>query len=495
MPVNTTNKEYSANVDKWLLIRDCEEGSKAIKSRSGGGDGTKTLNGTRGTAYLPAPNASDTSDENKERYAAYRERASFVNFTGQTMEGIIGLIFRKETKIEPATSVAYLKENANGGGLSTDQMIKDVTNDVIGIGRHGLLVDYPNAPSGLTEAEVRALNLRANILAYPAETVINWRTETIGGVTMLTMVVLQEPTEVKEDEFSFKEVMYHRVLLLVKGVYIQNLYNDNDELVTYPTGKDEADGTPIVTGDIIPRNNAGGTWNEIPFIFVGSINNDPGVDKAPMYDIAEVNIAHYRNSADYEESSFLVGQPTPVFIGLSNAWAKDVLKGGVALGSRAAIPLPEGGDAKLLQADPNSMPLEGMKIKEDQLIKLGARLIVDTGSNETVDAARMRYAGQNSKAGTIIINVQAAFLKCYGWAAEFMGGTGETELKINTEFYDASIDPQRIIAEIQLMDRGVIAKKDLRDNLRKGNLISAERTDEEIDNDAETADPLTGGNV
>lgn len=489
MPVDSQHTQYAKSLKKWQLVRDCDEGSEAIKARSSGG-GSGTLNGEAGTAYLPAPNADDNSTDNKFRYHAYRNRANFVNFTGHTKEGMLGLVFRKETVIEAPADIEYLIDNANGGGLSTDQMIKDATGDVLMLGRYGLLVDYPDAPEGLTEAQVRALNLRANILSYPAESVVNWRTEVIGGIKMLTMAVIREPTEKKsEDGFEYEEVIYHRVLLLKliddKLIYVQNLYDDDGNLMAWETGETDAEGMPIHTGDMIPRKNDGSNWTEIPFVFVGSINNDEKVDKAPLYDIAEINIAHYRNSADYEESSFLVGQPTPVFSGLTQQWVNDNMEGGVALGSRAAVLLPETGSADLLQASENQMPLKGMEIKEAQMVKIGTRLIQDSSGVETAEAARIRFAGQNSKLGSIIINVEAGFTKCYMWAAEFMGGSQEIDITINKEFYDASIDPQMLIAQIQLMDRGVIAITDMRDSMRKANLIDASRTDEIIEDEAE----------
>jgi hypothetical protein len=36
-------------------------------------------------------------------------------------------------------------------------------------------------------------------------------------------------------------------------------------------------------------------------------------------------------------------------------------------------------------------------------------------------------------------------------------------IQVNKEFYDATIDPQLLIAQMQLMDRGVIAQDDVRD--------------------------------
>jgi len=75
--------------------------------------------------------------------------------------------------------------DANGDGLSLDQMIKDAASDALMVGRYGLLVDYPSAPEGLTDYEVSALYLRASILPYPAESIINWRTSKYGGIKKL----------------------------------------------------------------------------------------------------------------------------------------------------------------------------------------------------------------------------------------------------------------------------------------------------------------------
>jgi len=487
MPVESQHEEYADNLSNWQVTRDCDKGSKAIKSRSkGSGSSTGTLNGLSGTAYLPAPNAEDSSSKNEQRYYAYRDRANFVNFVSSTKEGFTGLIFRRKTEIEAPAATQYLIDNINGDGLTTDQMIKEVTNNTLLVGRHGLLTEYPTAESGLTEAQVTAQNLRANIVSYPAESIINWRSETTDGITKLSMVVLREPREVTTDGFKYDKKIYHRVLRLVDGVYIQNVYDDSGRLVTWSTG--EGDG---VTGDIIPKKSNGDTWDNIPFTFIGSVNNDACVDKAPLYDIAEINIGHYHNSADYEESCFMVGQPTPVITGLTASWVKDVLDGKIGLGSRGAIMLPVGGAADLMQAAPNQMPLEGMNKKEAQLLQIGARLIQDTNGNERTDAVKGRLAGQGSKLASIILNVESAFIQCFGWAGEFMGvDNGEIIVKINKEFYDETLDPQMVMSQIALMDRGVIAKTDLRSNLRSGGLVDPDRTDDDIDGEAEETTPL-----
>jgi len=476
MAVDTKHAEYTKNRPKIDIVRDCVEGAQAIKLRTGGGMGSGSeLWGMKGTRYLPPPNPADTSQENKERYYSYLERANFVNFTGFTLEGMVGMVFRKPPVFTLPQSIDYLLENADGNGLSLEQVSQSIVSELLQAGRDGLLVDYPQTEEGLTKQQVADRMVRATIKSYKAESIINWRTITVGSVTMISMVVLCEPTEVVTG-FETKVLDYHRVLFLENGIYKQQLYDENGDML----------------GDeLVPTNNEGSTWKEIPFVFVGSEENDVNVDKIPLYDIAEINVAHYRNSADYEESSYQVGQPTPVIWGLSQSWVNANMKKGVMMGSRRAILLPEGGGADLLQANPNQMPERGMEQKEQQMVNIGARIIQDTGrANENVDATNMRNAGQNSKLSLIVSNTKDALTKCLQWSMEYMGSDGEIVLEFNTQFYDKTIDPQTIMAGIQLLDRGVYAKTDLRANLRKANMIADDRTDEMLNAESEDVNPI-----
>ena len=466
MPVSTPNSEYNKHAPLWKKVSDCVEGSVAIKQA--------------GTVYLPKPNEKDSSDANTVRYNCYVQRASFVGFTGFTKVGLLGMVFGKDTALDLPPELDYQADNSNGAGLSLDQAVRAATGETLEAGRYGLLTDYPPVDGALTREQQDAQGLQANIIPYEAKNIINWQTVMLNGVKMLSLVVLREiHSEQSADGFQETPKAYHRVLRLLDGVYVQELYNDKDERVMFGE-----------MTHLVPTKADGSVWDKIPFTFIGSQNNDECADKAPLLDIAEVNIAHYRNSADYEESSFMVGQPTPYVAGLSQTWVDEVMKGGVMLGSRAAWMLPEGGSAGLLQASENQMPMKGMVEKEMQMVKIGARIIMDSSGNETAEAAKIRFGGQNSQLAVVVGNVEAAYRKALGWAQEFMGGTGEIILTINRQFYDASIDPQLIVAEVMLLDRGIIAKKDLRAKLRDSAVIASNRTDDEIDSEAEQISPI-----
>lgn len=483
MPVTQPSKEYTDSVYKRRVVRDCCNGSEYIKAARDVGSMQDNLLGNEpGTLYLPAPNPTDNSNENRMRYQAYRTRALFVNVTGHTLEALIGMVCRKDPVIELPPSIDLMKYDANGEGESLYSVMKRTLSEVLKVGQQGILTDYPVTPLGLSRQQTQ--NIKPHLKSYAAESIINYKTKSVNGSSILSMVVLKETTEVKIDEFSSEQQDRYRVLMINdEGIYIQRLYNhEGDLLVDSITGD----------ADIIPRQSTGAAWPFIPFAFVGAMNNDPVPDKSPLYDLAEINIAHYRNSADYEESCFLVGQPTPVLTGLTQSWVKDVLKGQVSLGSRAAIELPENGNATLLQASPNQMPSEGMDRKEKQMIEIGAKIITDGGGVETAEAARIRFAGQNSKLSTIVGNIIEAYEKSLEWAVMFAGGDENFDIKVelNTEFYDSKLDPQLLIAKIQLLDRQVISIADMRNYLRKTGDIDSDRDDQDIDNDMREVNPL-----
>lgn len=404
MSVETTLTALTDRLPDYELIRDCIAGQRAVKKQR--------------DKYLPIPDPLDVSAAAQQRYSAYLQRAAFYPATGRTLRGLIGLVYDKDPAVEAPELLAPVLVDAAGDGIALDQLSQMVLRDVASIGRCGLLVDYPRTQGPTTIAQARTGNVRPTITRHKAEDIINWRTTTIGAKKLLSLVVIRE-TYVKEDDGFAQEVETRfRVLRLEAGIYTVTLWEDGRQGARY-----------------IPTDGKGNAFNEIPFTFVGSMNNDPTVDEPPLLDIAELNIQHFLNSADYEESVFLVGQPTPVFAGLTKDWVDTVFReeiddghgqtriiNKVRLGSRAAVPLPVGGSAELLQADPNSLAFEAMEHKEKQMIALGAKLIENTGTVQTATEAVLDSVLDNSVLATAARNVSAAITQGLRWAWQFMSG-------------------------------------------------------------------------
>jgi hypothetical protein len=463
MPVDTTNPTYDLYKNEWIKTRDACKGSVAVKDKK--------------AQYLPIPDA-DTNPMGTDsiRYKQYIKRAVYTNFTGRTKNALVGAAFRKTPIIELPDGLEYLIDDATGDGLSLEQLAKDELANLLETGRTLLLVDYPQADNNLTAEAVSILDLRATIIPYKAETIINWKSSIFAGRSVLTLVVLMESYIDSSDEFGHESKTQYRVLRLDEQGYSQQLYRDNKPY----------------TEMFYPKKSDGSTFDYIPVTFVGSQNNDPSIDNAPLSDIADVNMAHYCNSADYEESCFITGQPT-LFIthSLTQEQWSEYNPEGIKIGSRAGHVLGETGSANLLQANPNNLVMEAMRSKEQQMVAIGARIITDRGNNETAEGARIRFASENSVLGDIVGNLSSAIKSCIYWCGEFMGvDADDCVFTINREFYDKMVDPQTIMSLVTLLDRQIVSSQDIFDRLKAGGLIDAERKLEDVKDEVGDLSPL-----
>lgn len=465
MPVSTQHPDYAKYLPIWTQTRDAVRGSVAIKEKK--------------HQYLPVPD-NDSGDERKgtetTRYRQYMKRALFTNFTGRTKNALVGAAFRKEPIIELPDDLEYLEKDATGDGLSLTQLAKDELSNLMETGRSVLLVDYPQTDENVTVEDVRRMNLRASIIPYTCEQVINWKTDVVEGVRKLTSIVIAENYLEELDEFDHTKKTQYRVLRLRTDGYTQQIYRDDEPF----------------TDEFYPKRADGTNWPEIPIMFIGSKNNDSTIDDAPLSDIAEVNLAHFRNSADYEESCFLVGQPT-LFIthSLSLEQFKQYNPQGIKLGSRAGHVLGETGSATLLQANENQLVMRAMQAKEEQMVAIGARIITDRADRETAEAARIRFASENSVLGDVVGNLSDGIMKCIEWIGQFMGvDTDNARFLINREFYDRSLDPQMIMSMVTLLDRDIIAEQDIFDRLKSGGIVSPERSLDDVRDEAGMGSPI-----
>ena len=456
----------------YKLIRDCLLGENQVKKRT--------------TDYLPRPNADDVSDENAARYSGYLERAVFYNVTGRTLGGMVGQIFIREPVIELPSQLDIIIEDANGSGISLVQSSKKAVGFVLGYGRAGLFTDYPDTGGSVTVKDLEDGDIRPTINLYAPWRIINWRTTLRGAKSILSLVVLSEMYVADDDGFEMKELEQFRVLRL--GPSPENKAFPIEENVAKFTVEiwKSTDGAFAISETYQPKDSSGDYLLEIPFTFIGSENNDVEIDKAPLDDIASLNIAHYRNSADYEESSFIVGQPTPYFTGLTQEWVDGVLKGVITLGSRAAIPLPTGATAGLLQAAANIMPFEAMGHKENQMVALGAKLVEQKSVQRTATEANIEEASENSILSSSAKNVSEAYKFALEKCTEFMGLASEKiTFELNTDFDLSSMTSEersQVIAEWQ---GGALTFGEMRTALRKAGIATLDDEEAKAKIDAE----------
>jgi len=461
--VEFTRPEYKAAQSRWRLVRDVCKGSETIKKG-------KSL-------YLPRPNAQDESNENKERYIAYLARAVFYGATGFTKSSLVGAVFRTWPALTVPTALNYVNKDVDGQGVSIYQQSQSVIGNLMEVGRHGLLVDYPSVePGAISVADSAASGIRPTIASYTAECIINWKTRRVGGQYLLSLVVLKEQVDQEtEDGFGSEPKDQYRVLRLTdEGIYQQELWI-------------EADGFTAATEIHTPLDGSGKPWRIIPFMFVGSENNDSSIDDSPLYDMAEINIGHYRNSADYEEASYLVGQPQPWMSGLDEQWRDHLEENGIYLGSRAPWLLPTGGACGMMQAQPNTLAKEAMDAKEAQMVALGARLIEAGSAVKTATQASNESAAEHSVLSLVVSNVSEAYTQCLLWMAMFMRINGKIEYKLNQDFTQVTLDATILSALFNAVQGGRLPATDFWQYMRDRGVINPEKSDDEIRGELESS--------
>jgi len=471
-------KEVEKQLPKWGLVDDTVEGEDAIK--------------LKGEKYLPKPETHTDTKLNDKIYKKYKTRAVFFPVTGRTLSGLVGQVFSKPVATEIPPNLDLLKEDIDGAGTTLEQQSKETLESVLKKGRGGLLSDFPRVDpeAVVTKADLESGKLRPRILFYAPGQIINWREQTTGGETKLALLVLFENKIVNDDGFEFETSPRWRVYRLTEnGVTVEVWKKETDkatEHVVYVVDEEEAS---IIGADKKPLST-------IPFSFVGANNNDATVDESPLYSLAQLNVAHYRNSADYEQSLFIVGQATPVFTGLTDDWVTKHIQGKVTLGSSTPVSLPQGATAELLQAEPNSMPMEGMKHKEDQMKAIGAKLIEPGTVERTATEAEIEETSEASILSSVAKNVSAAYEMALYFCSLFIEEAKPDDITValNSEFQVTGLNFQERQEVLGAWQAGVLVWEEVRDVYRRKGIATVKDEDAKtkIENELITLDG--GGN-
>ncbi|MDH3595875.1 MAG: DUF4055 domain-containing protein [Rhodospirillales bacterium] len=435
MDITQRHPDYDAFAPLWQRVRDALAGGDAVKARA--------------TAYLPRPEGQDAA-----AYGAYKARARWVDVPERTRRGLLGAVFRREPVVAgPARLLAGLDGLATKG-LPFRVFVQQVAGEVLALGRTGILVDMPgDRPAG-------ALPLWAG---YAAERIEDWDRERIDGRFVTARVKLAEPgTTASEAETQYRE------LLLVDGLY---------EVRIWRTGG-ARDGKWRVAEVHRPTRN-GRRLDVIPFVFLGVDDLDPDVEKPPLLGLVDETIGHYQLSADYRQSLFLTAQPTPWLTG----FAEEEMPSRIGSGALWASSNPEARVGMLeFQGAGIEAIRQAMLDSEARMVLLGARFFErQKRAAETAEATRLRFSADGATLTTIAQTLGDGLAKALRWTAEWAGlDSSAVSLALNKDFLPEALSADDLRARLQLWQSGAIAFDDLVAELKRGEVVDADRSAAEI---------------
>ena len=451
---------YEAFAEKWFKTRCAVEGQTAVHKA--------------GEKFLPR-----LTDQTDNDYNGYKLRATYFNATGRTLDGLVGMVFRKEMKLEYPDALEPLVEDIDLAGNSIDMLAMRTIGDVIQVGRAGILVEYPQVTEAPTsQADVARMNLRPYTTYYPAESILDWRVERVNNVMQPVMVKLAETYEIRKNEFEFDVKQQIRALLLTEIGYIQRIYRKNDKGDWVQIGGDIV---PIMKGAPIPF---------IPFWAFGAKENSLTLQDPPLLDLADMNLAHYRISADYERGCHFAGLPTPILAGfMFDEGAK------ISLGSTTALVTPDAtakwGFLEFTGQGLTSLK-DNLKEKQSQMAALGSRILAPEKTGvESEGAMLIRHAGESSVLSAIVELASENFEQILMFMGSWFGVDGDVEVDFNKDFLPVPMDAQQLDALMKAWQAGGIPQEELFHALKRGEVIRNQTTYDEylggIEMDNETS--------
>ena len=441
MPVNTTHPLFDDTLDKWIRCRDVIAGSDAVKYRR--------------EKYLPRLEAMT-----KAEYNAYLSRALFDNMTARLLGGFSGVITRREPEIEYPPEMKPYFEDATMTGKSFFEIFKFVADEILTTGRVPLLVDKGEAGG------------RAYIVRYKGERLINWIQN---GNEPVSMAVLEEthiqPSSI--DRYAMETNTRFRSLTLTEGGYVVEIYEAPAgaiEQIRNVNGKQVKvwSKDPVLIASYIP-NIKGTPWDEIPLSVITPTGVDLDIAKPPILDIADINLSHYRTSADLEQGRHWTSLPTAVVSGVEGTTE-------LRIGSQTAWILPdEKAKAYFLEFTGQGLQSleKALQEKQQQMVQFSSRLMdTSTRGSEAADAVKLRNMSDSATLSTMAYAIEAGLNRVYKHIAKWEEiDPNLVNINLHKDFVNTTLSAAEISALAKSFVDGSIDEETLVFNLKRGDLL------------------------
>lgn len=466
-----THAQFDATLPLWQKVRDVMS-EEAVKDR--------------GDVYLPrlASMSVGTPEANSD-YNNYRLRANVFMAAPRTLEGLKGSVLRKDPTIDgvPDIDLPALRDQVGQAFEPLLQIGQQVLHDLVSVGRVGLLVDSGLEPESLPY-----------IATVPPERIAYWSSTTVGGREVPTLYVLLESwTKAKDGDMTGAEAeekpqwRFLRLgdpsqfphlsdkLGLFSGaplpVYWQEVWRE-------PETKGPTAGSMELADVIVPRKAGGRFWSEIPFdIANASCGIGLAVENPPMLGLANVVLAHYRNSADLEWGRHMCAIPQPWASGFHTKEGEELIVGS----GRAWVTDVPGGSVNYLEFSGAGLGniQQGMADKEQQMAVLGARMLEQPkAGTEAMGTVKLRQAGERSVLGTIAGSAGTAMTRAIqrwlSWRSPAFE-TDEAQAAVSfcysSDFDAMPLDPAEQQALMAQLQAGLISWDTYAWNMQRGEVL------------------------
>ena len=457
--ITADNKDegYTASLPLWMHVR------AAIRGKQG------AMELVRNDDFygVTPPNYRKTQDnfnEVSEREKKYFGRGRFSNFTGRTHDAYVGMIGSVPVEYKLPAKIDGMADNVDGGKATLNDFALEIASELLVTARYGALSN-PAMQMGQTQSA--AGDSLPTMIGYNAEQIIYHRVD--DGLLQEVRLIESYWEEVDDYEYELKPQL-RRLYLDENGHYTSEVWRDG-EIVTHTVdGKVYASSQPVVNSKKLTY---------IPFQFYGSENNKPTYDRPVMFDLAHQNLGHFQLDCDNRDNLHYHGQ------GMTNIFTdspEDITEnnpGGIDVGAKGKNIWAQGDRVEILQLKATGAIATEMERDEKRMIMLGAQVVQDSSSTQTLGAKRIESNASTSQLKRIALNTAAGLTQNLRWCAEFAGANpDEVMVKVNTKFVTDDLTAQDVQAVFAGVQGGLLPDDLFLEAVRKANYT--DKTDEEI---------------
>ena len=397
--VATPNAAYMAMARDWALIHDLLGGTRAMRAA--------------GETWLPR--------EPRESLEAYRIRLSrsvLFNGLGRCVQTLTGKPFGKPVTLSDDADprIRALIGDVDRSGRNLTVFARDVLAAALTDGLTHVLVDHPIGESGANLAEERARGDRPYLVHIQAQDLIGWR----HGEAGLDRVRIRE--RVIEPDGPWGDRIVDQIRVLHPGGYE----------VWRESGAGTNDGTVAAdkaTDKVWRRVREGrSSLPAIPLVTIHAERRGFMTARAPLMDLAWLNLAHWQSASDQRHILHVARVP---ILFAKNLKAGD---GGVEIGpNRMIIGEGEGADLRFVEHSGAAIAAgrQDLVDLEDRMAVMGLDLLSHRQGQATATQRMIDAERTDSALAAIVRGLEDGLSSALGLAARWLDLPPEAAGKVS----------------------------------------------------------------
>lgn len=447
LAVNTPSEQMMTIAESWGVLDALTGGTRGMRKA--------------GKSLLPQWPA-----ETDDAYRARLSTATLFPAYRRTASVMAGKPFAKALSLTDADArIVKWAEDVDMQGCNLHTFASDMFEDAF-YGLAGVRVDYPRTDGApISTATAEANGIRPYMVRVYHDQILGWRTEIIGGRSVLSQVRLMENATVADGQFGEKTVQ--RVRVLYRGGWQLWELTGNDWRII-----DEG-----LT-----------TLADIPFVPIYGQRTGFMTGTAPLEDLAHLNVKHWQSQSDQDTIMHAARVPILCMTG-----AEDDSQ--LAIGGSQAVKLPLGADLKWVEHGGAAIAagVTSLEALESQMIQAGAELLVrQPGQRTATESANDAEANKSA-----LQRMAEAFEDSLDQALVFMARYGNIDpqragnVSLFKDYGAATLSDASAQLVLEMQARGLLSKETaLSEMKRRGVLEASVDVDGELERAGEEAPAL-----